>query len=198
MTDETTEQHDFEHHLATLLQARADTIEVHPDLDAVAAATSVEPPRSRPAGRAWWLAAAAVVLAGGIGLSRLGPAPDGAVSTGSDSSPTDDAGDPTSAADTTALLVWLRPDATQGEIEELAGLLIDSPAVLEIRTMGRDGTVADLTDHFADHVADEPGSLRLIDPGNPPAAFRVVSDNPGDVGDLVTGLDGLDGVENIE
>lgn len=188
-----TDQSDFENQLADLLHARVASKEVYPDLDAVVSATVVDPPVRRPATKTWWLAAAALLLIGGIGIRRLTFEPDSAIST-EPSAGGDESGDPPISEDTTALLIWLESDAGSTEIEEIAGLLLGSPVVVEIRTLGHDGTLGDFLDHFAE-LAD---GVQLIDSESPPAAFKVVTTNPGDVGDLVTDRDGLDGIENTE
>lgn len=188
-----TNQHDFENQLTDLLHASVATKEVRQDLDAVIAATIVEPPGKRPATKTWWLAAAALVLLGGIGLSRLGTETDSAIST-EPSATGDESGDLPTSEDTTALIVWLESDATSSEIEEIAGLLISSPVVVEISPLGRNGTSGEFADHFAELV----DGVQLIDPERPPAAFKVLTTNPGDVGDLVTDRSGLDGIENTE
>lgn len=184
---------DFENQLADLLHARVATKEVSQDLDAVMAAKVVQPPAGQHSTKTWWLVAAALLVVGGIGLSRLNSEPDSAIST-EPSVGGDDTGDPSASEDTTALLVWLSSDATATEVEEMAGLLSNSPVVLEIRTVGQGGRLGDFADHF-DELAD---GVQLIDPENPPAAFRVLTTNPGDVGDLVTDTGGLDGVENTD
>ncbi|MEL7157856.1 MAG: hypothetical protein AAFN30_14855 [Actinomycetota bacterium] len=55
-----------------------------------------------------------------------------------------------------------------------------------------DGTLRACSDYFA----DQGEGVELIDPERRPTSFRVTTSNPGDVGELVTGLAGLDGVEN--
>lgn len=182
---------DFERHLTTILRTSADAVEIHPDLDGVIASTVIEPFPTRRASRSWWVAvAAALVLVVGLGVSQLVVDRDPTIATGAASG--GEGADAAVSAPATSLIVWIEVDATAAEVEEMAGVLLDLPAVLEIATIDRDGAATALEDF----IVIGPSGPRLVDPAVLPSAFTVGTDVPGDVGDAVTDLPALDGVEN--
>lgn len=189
MTDTITDRPGFEGRLTSLLQERAGTIEVHPDLEAIAVSpAAADPQQNRPGARSWWLAtAAALLIAAAVGSSWSAAEPTGT---------TTDAAASAARAETdqTTLIIWMEPSATPAQIEAVAADLAASEAVIEVSYLGADGT----WQRFVDHFADQPGIVDLVEADALPTSFRVVTDEPGDVGELVTGLAGVDGVENVD
>lgn len=189
MTDR--EHTPFEDRLGSLLEARADRIEVVDDLDGLLARPG--PVGSTPAVGRWWLAMAAAVLAiVGLGAALVaGAAP---TTDGQDEAEIGPAqGEPSQVqpGDDPDMIVWLDPAITPEELGVVALAIETSSDLSAAAYLDTEATWAEFRDHFA----DQPEILELVEPEQLPTSFRIITSKPEAVAAVVGALPGVDEVE---
>lgn len=172
--------------LTALLEARAERIEVQPDLTSVTL-PATDPPHPSRSTRSWWIAVAAVLVVACGAVLLAGP-----------SANTDDTGVPGRLADGLVefaapaprqqLLVWMHPQATNAQVQAVALALGDLPAVERHTYTDHEASYAE----FVVYYADQPEVIELVSPERLPTYFRVDTAAPAGVADVVEDLPGVD------
>lgn len=192
-----TNDHDHDHvedTLTTRLEQRAATIAVHPDLRELAARASmvdhrsltVTDFRSRQAQRAWWLAAAALVFVGLLGVQllakvgnddglQMSEAANG--SRQSDGAVAPDGGAVEREVPSSELIVWLKVGAMPFEVAEVRNWLEQNSSVTQIRYVD----ALETWQEFRRYFADEPEILDLVEPDQLPTSFLISTSDPTDI-----------------
>jgi len=178
---------DFEATVAVLLAERANRAVVEADVlhpiagDQRSGAGAGGPTR-------WWLAVAAVlVIAGGTALALRDPSPQSDLIGAASSS---GGGQVTSAFD---VVVWMEVGVEPSHVRDVAALLGSSAMVGEFVYVDQAATWSEFSEYFA----DEPEIIALVEPEHLPTSFKVRTDAPGSVLELVSNQTGVEEVEVV-
>lgn len=101
--------------------------------------------------------------------------------------------------DDVEFIVWMSPDAEQGNIERTAEFLDESLTVKSFTYVNKDATFAE----FQDYYSDQPEVLDLVEAEQLPTSFRVVPEIADlalirSLGDEIEALPGISGVDYAE
>ncbi len=173
----------FADELAERMTARADRIDVTPDDPSMwvgVGAGSIERTQVTVQRKpiAWLAAAAALLVVVGLGTTALRDSPR-TVTLASDTETliSDELLEFGRQDSPIELIVWVHPDASDEEVDEVQGLLEADSRITSFRYMNEDATY----EEFLTFWSDSPEVVAAVTPQDLPTSFRVVADDPATV-----------------